>query len=303
MQTIKTRNWYYTAQDDKRGYIQPHALRELWFHLGTACNLSCPFCLEGSKPGDDRLDRMNFNDVQPWLDQAVALGVEKFSFTGGEPFIIKDLVKILSYAAQHKPCLVLTNGTDPLLKRLHQLPVLQQQAHPVSFRISLDYPDAALHDQGRGAGSFALSMQALKHLSDMGFHVSVARLMQPNEDTQQVNQCYREVLQQHQVPNDVNLVVFPDFHHPGSEVAVPQITEDCMTRYHTAASRQHFMCAFSKMVVKQQGKLQVYACTLVDDDPDYNLGDDLAHSLQQRISLKHHRCFSCFKFGASCSEG
>ena len=37
-----------------RGYIQPGALRELWFHTGTACNLACPFCLEGSRPGDDR---------------------------------------------------------------------------------------------------------------------------------------------------------------------------------------------------------------------------------------------------------
>ena len=40
-----------TPDGEPRGYIQPHALRELWFHTGTACNLSCPFCLEGSKPG------------------------------------------------------------------------------------------------------------------------------------------------------------------------------------------------------------------------------------------------------------
>ena len=38
-------NWLYTPKGEKRGYIQPHTLKELWFHTGTACNLSCPFCL------------------------------------------------------------------------------------------------------------------------------------------------------------------------------------------------------------------------------------------------------------------
>ncbi len=33
------------------------ALRELWLHSGTACNLSCPFCHEGSAPADTRLPR------------------------------------------------------------------------------------------------------------------------------------------------------------------------------------------------------------------------------------------------------
>lgn len=48
--------------------------------------------------------------------------------------------------------------------------------------------------------------------------------------------------------------------------------------------------------------MRVYACTLVDDDPGYDLGGTLRDSLNQRIMMKHHRCFTCFKFGASCSE-
>jgi len=56
------------------------------------------------------------------------------------------------------------------------------------------------------------------------------------------------------------------------------------------------------MVIKQQGQMQVYACTLVDDDPEYCLGTTLRESLEQRISMKHHRCYSCFACGASCSE-
>ncbi|MGH8325419.1 MAG: radical SAM protein [Steroidobacteraceae bacterium] len=91
-------DWLLTPPGDPRGYIQPHALSEVWFHTGTACNLACPFCLEGSKPGDRRLGRVTYADVRPFLDEAAALGVKQLSFTGGEPFIVKDIVRILAHA-------------------------------------------------------------------------------------------------------------------------------------------------------------------------------------------------------------
>lgn len=50
------------------GYIQPQLLRELWFHTGTACNLACPFCLEGSAPGDHRLQQVTADEARPFLD-------------------------------------------------------------------------------------------------------------------------------------------------------------------------------------------------------------------------------------------
>ena len=117
--------WTHTPAGEARGYINPHALDELWFHTGTACNLACPFCLEGSKPGDNRLNRVTLQDVQPFMDEALSLGVKQFSFTGGEPFIVKDFVNILRYASNRRPCLVLTNGTEPVLKRLHQIETLR----------------------------------------------------------------------------------------------------------------------------------------------------------------------------------
>ncbi len=56
------------------------------------------------------------------------------------------------------------------------------------------------------------------------------------------------------------------------------------------------------MVVKKNGRMRVYACTLVDDDDDYDLGDSLAAAQKKRIRMHHHRCYTCFAFGSSCSE-
>lgn len=76
---ISKPEWVTTPDGDQRGYIQPRELRELWFHTGTICNLSCPFCLEGSRPGDNRLNMVTLEDVRPLIDEALTLGVERFS--------------------------------------------------------------------------------------------------------------------------------------------------------------------------------------------------------------------------------
>jgi hypothetical protein len=292
----------FTPTGEPRGYIQPHALRELWFHTGTACNLACPFCLEGSKPGDERLDRIKLADARPFIDEAVALGVEQFSFTGGEPFIVKEFVEILRYAAGFKPCLVLTNGTAPTLKRLKQIETLLAQPFPVALRISIDYPDRSRHDAGRGAGSFDLAWRSMRELHGRGFKVSLARQMELGEDGAAVDAAFKALLIEQGLPPATTIVRFPDFLTPGSNPKVPYVTEHCMTTYQNEHSRREFMCAFSKMIIKRNGRMRVYACTLVDDDASYDLGATLTESLAERIMLHHHRCYSCFAYGASCSE-
>jgi sulfatase maturation enzyme AslB (radical SAM superfamily) len=293
---------HFTPEGEPRGYIDPHGLRELWFHTGTACNLACPFCLEGSRPGDNRLQRITLADARPLMDEAIELGVEQFSFTGGEPFIVKDFVNILRYAASLRPCLVLTNGTDPVLKRLHQIETLLGCAHPISFRISIDYPDRDRHEAGRGAGTFDQSFEAMRKLRALGFRVSLARQAPAGEDAEATAAAFEELLVEHGLPRDTTQVGFPDFLTPGSNPLVPFVTENCMTTYQDEASRREFMCAFSKMVIKKGGRMRVYACTLVDDDESYDLGGTLAEAMHHRIMLHHHRCYSCFAFGSSCSE-
>lgn len=294
--------WHVTSEGQPRGFIRTHALDELWFHTGTACNLACPFCLEGSKPGDDRLQLMRFDDVRPYIDEALTLGVKQFSFTGGEPFINKDIIHILDYALQYRPCLVLTNATEPLIKRAQQLEPMLEHVHQLHFRVSLDHFDAEQHDRGRGKGMFDCALEGMRRLHEMGFALSVASQTIAKLPVDFVADRYGQAFKRAGLPEDLHRVEFPEFYRPDAKVPVPQITQGCMLEFQTESSRREFMCAFSRMVVKQNHQCRVYACTLVDDDPDYALAETLAESLQIPVSMKHHRCYSCFKFGASCSE-
>lgn len=299
---LTRKDWLITPSGDPRGYIQPDSLKELWFHTGTTCNLLCPFCLEGSKPGDNRLNRVSFQDVRPFIDEALELGVQQFSFTGGEPFVVKDMVRILDYALDRRPCLVLTNATMPLKKRLKEIEPLKSKPHDLHFRVSIDCPDETKHDAGRGRGNFDLAWRTIKALKGLGFAISVARQSQPGEDAMMVDQEYFKYFEEAGLPLNTRIVSFPDFSTPGNSLTVPQITESCMQTFHSEKSRAQFMCAFSKMVVKENEGMRVYACTLVDDDLDYDFGASLKEAMRVRVMLKHHRCYSCFSHGASYSE-
>lgn len=294
--------WLQTSNGDPRGYIQPQSLKELWFHTGTNCNLRCPFCLEGSKPGDNRIHFITFDDAKRFIDEALTLGVEKFSFTGGEPFVNPDTIKILNYALNHRPCLVLTNATEPLMNRFGEVLPLKEKPNPLSFRVSLDHPEEKKHDESRGKGNFRKALKTLGRLYKYGFNVSIARLSLKGEDVDAVNESYYPIFDSVGLPRDLRITVFPEFHLPGALPDVPQITETCMTKYLNTDQRESFMCNFSKMIVNKNGRVGVYACTLVDDDEDYDLGKTLSESMSVRVMLGHHRCYSCFAYGASCSE-
>lgn len=272
--------------------VSLNALREVWFHTGTACNLECPFCLEGSKPGDTRLDRLTLAEVKPLIDEAVSLGAERFAFTGGEPLIVKDIVKILSYALEFKPCRVLTNGTAPLIKRAHQLQTLKQHPNALSFRISLDHPDELEHDRQRGWGNFKRAVEGLKILHAAGFDISIARHSKPDEDKAAVERRYRELFAKNGLPS-VSLSPLPELGRPG--VAPANLPEQSIRE----TSAEPTMCSFSRMMLKHEGQIRAYACALTDDDPRFDLGPSLADSLKSPVSLTHPRCRQCVRVGVN----
>ncbi len=298
MNEPKPVSWRRTADGKPRGYIDMPRLRELWFHTGTTCNLRCPDCYEHSSPDNQRLEEIAMEDVRPIIEQAVARGVEKFSFTGGEPFMNPNMVPILAYALTQRPCLVLTNGTQPLRQKMAAVKALADKPYPLSFRISLDAPNPQKHDARRGKGMFALALQTLAELYRSGFQVAIARRKEDGEDSAATDAAYATWLESVGVPVSVPIIAFPDLRR----TCTPEITEDCMRTYQTAETRARFMCAFSRMAVKQNGGMRIYACTLVDDRPEFDLGGNLAEACSARVMLAHPRCFACFAGGTSCSE-
>jgi molybdenum cofactor biosynthesis enzyme MoaA len=263
--------------------------RELWIHTGTACNLSCPFCHEGSKPGDTRLEAPTVAELAPLLREAAAHGVERFAFTGGEPLILKGIREILLHALSLRPVLVLTNGTAPFIRRSHQLAELAAAPNALSFRVSIDYPDEAQHDAGRGLKNFRKALEGLRLLYAAGFVVGITRQMSIGEDAQAIDAAFRRLLRRQRLPEDLQIVALPDLGPPD------QVASHQTPRRDVAVTAP--TCTSSRMLVRRSGAARFHACPLTDDSIRFDLGVSLGVALATQVQPIHPRCARCFDPG------
>jgi len=148
--------WLSTPLGMHAATSSSHAL-ELWFHTAQRAS-RLPVLLEGSKPGDRRLGRVTFATATLHR-RGVTLGVRQFSFTAASRSS-SDLVRILVCAGARA-----VPGADQTCRRGAEAPgaarAIAGTAPPLALRVSIDYPERARHDAGRGEGNFLKAWAAL----------------------------------------------------------------------------------------------------------------------------------------------
>ena len=88
------------------------ALDQLWFQVsGTVCNLRCGHCFISCSPENHSFWFMTRAEVAEHLAASARLGVKEYYFTGGEPFMNREMLGILEDALAYGPATVLTNAT------------------------------------------------------------------------------------------------------------------------------------------------------------------------------------------------
>ncbi len=129
------------------------------------CNLQCIMCDYVSK--NNRYSKlfskeMDVADFKIIIDQYAELGVSGIGFTGGEPLLYHDLEKLIVYA-QSKKILTSVGTNGVLLDAERSKKILDTGVS--SVQISLDAPDAKIHDAIRGVeGSFSKAVKGIQNI-------------------------------------------------------------------------------------------------------------------------------------------
>jgi uncharacterized Fe-S cluster-containing radical SAM superfamily protein len=294
-----------TARGEPRATVAPGALRMLWVNTGTLCNIACTNCYIESSPRNDALAYPTLAEVAPFLAEARAMGATRVGFTGGEPFLNRDLPAMLRAVLQGgQQALVLTNAMKPMHNNAESLlPLRAAHGGRLVLRVSLDHYGAALHDHERGPGSFAQALQGLVWLARFGFSVDVAgRADFGGESEAALRSGYGRLFAEHGIPIDANdpqaLTLFPEL---DAARDVPEVSEGC---WRILGKRpEQMMCASSRMVVKRRGAAApaVVACTLLPHDPRFELGATLAEAARP-VALNHPHCARfCVLGGGACA--
>ncbi|MEP3777451.1 MAG: radical SAM protein [Shimia thalassica] len=279
-------------------------LDTLWINTGTLCNLACKNCYIESSPTNDALVYITLAEVEAFLDEIAAdnLPTREIAFTGGEPFMNKDMMPILRLCLSRGfEVLVLTNAMRPMRRFEKDLLALDGRER-ITFRVSLDHFTKQIHEAERGPNSWDKALDGLDWLSENKFNVAIAGRRVAGESEAQAQAGYQELFAARgwniEVSDPAQLMVFPEM---DAQADIAEITDACWSIL--SVDPATIMCASSRMVVKRKGEAtpRVAACTLLPYDPQFDMGGTLAEA-SRKVALNHPHCARfCVLGGASCS--
>ena len=299
----KFKNLTITADFKERAFIEAKKIKTLWFNTGTLCNIECKNCYIKSSPKNDRLVYLTLDEVKLFIDEAINKNLEtkEIGFTGGEPFMNKDIIKMIEYSlSKDFKVLVLSNAMKPMLNRKKDLLKLNHQN--LTIRVSIDHYQKKKHEEIRGKNTFDVMIEGLLWLNQNNFNFALATRLLWGEKQDQLRANFSQFIDKYNLKLDAKseqqLVTFTEM---DEKIDTPEITTSCWKILNK--NPDDIMCSWSRMVVKKKGrqKPSVIACTLLPYENDFDLGESLTNSLQ-KIYLNHKHCSKfCVLGNSSCS--
>ena len=287
--------------DSDHPLLELDHLDTLWFQVaGTLCNLRCHHCFISCSPENHTLGMMTLDQFLPYLHEAVQLGVKEFYFTGGEPFINPDLLKILEATLNVGPASVLTNATLFSAELVNELATMRDRSiYSLELRASVDGFSPETNDPIRGPGTFKRIMRGIKLLLDGGFlPIITAMRSWPIEQDEAQLTGFKNSLAQigYRYPR---IKLLPSL-KIGQEALRDRgysehdyVTKPMMAGYDSS----RLMCSNSR-IVSSRG---VHVCPILVDQPDSILGTRLS-TAEPTFELKYQACMTCYQYGALCSN-
>lgn len=276
-------------------------LDDLWFQVtGTLCNLTCRHCFISCSPHNHSFGFLDLATVRRYLDESLALGVKEYYFTGGEPFLHRDMVAILELTLGYGPATVLTNGTAFTEDGLTRLALAEAAStYSLEFRVSIDGFTAATNDPVRGAGTFERALRGVARLVAHGFLpiITVAQVDDEADDGR-LFAGFVSLLRERGYPRP-RVKILPTL-RLGAEVerqrgyrAEERVTPAMMNGF----DENLLICSHSRLVTDRG----VSVCPILLEAPDARLSATLTEALGP-YSLRHHACFTCYQYGSICAN-
>jgi len=136
-----------------------------------ACDLACVHCRACAQPRRNPLE-LSTEEAKRLIDEVATLQAPVFVLTGGDPLKRPDVFDLVEYATSRKVRISLTPSATPLLTR-EAIAELKRRGL-ARLAISLDGPDAAVHDHFRRVpGSFDWTLHAVRWAHEVELPVQI----------------------------------------------------------------------------------------------------------------------------------
>lgn len=280
--------------------VPMNSMDTLWFQVaGTVCNIACTHCFISCSPSNHAHEMLTLAEVRERLDEAKILGVKEYYFTGGEPFMNRDMLAILEETLRQGPASVLTNGMllrPQICRRLAELAASSE--YSLDLRVSLDGFDRQSHDAIRGAGVWDRVMDGLRNLAAVGLNPVITVSEAADGAATKVGRERLLALIRSFGFARPRLKVLPLF-RIGAEASRTRPydgTERITPGMLCEKSAALLQCSSCRMVTSRG----VYVCPILIDEPGARMGETIAETLRP-FPLAYGACHTCWVTGMTCA--
>ena len=268
-------------------------LSALWIQLtGTWCNLECTHCLNASGPKEPWLKPLDADTARAAITDAERLGVKEIYFTGGEPFLHREILPLLERSVAVASTTVLTNGTVITPAIADALAALSAAAvYSLEIRVSLDDVDASRNDRVRGAGAWTKAVRAVRLLTERGL-LPIVTATDVLGGEPGMYERFRDFLVAHGVTRP-RVKILPLLPVGRMEVVGgARLTEEALEGF----DRGLLQCADTRVVASGG----VYACPILAGLPGARLSESSVEESLRAAPLYHAACVTCHETGMTC---
>jgi AdoMet-dependent heme synthase len=273
------------------------SLDTVWFQVaGTICNLRCTHCFISCAPDNHSHGMMTLATVGRYLREAVSLGVREYYFTGGEPFMNREIFPILEATLQVGPATVLTNGLllDP--KRAARLRALSDASeYSLDLRVSLDGWGPADHDVIRGSGTFRRAVEGIRNLWNAGLNpvVTVTELAD-GVASSRGREHFLDLLRSFGLTRP-RLKILSLFRIGAEEKRERPYHGWERLAKEDLIDPEKLQCGSGRMVTSRG----VHVCPILIDHASARMGESLSDALRP-FELSFPACYTCHVMGVTC---
>lgn len=177
--TVQNTGQFKTADYDFCLFRIPEDGGRVLWQITNVCNYDCSYCIFASGP--EKINgELSTDEVKRAVEGLKERDFRHVKFTGGEPFVRKDMLDILQYAANSNFVVdVSTNAsliTPEKAKRISSMGL--NMVH-----VSVDGHQRQIHENVRGEGTYDSTLRGLQNLTDQGIYVRVGTVLYTQNDS------------------------------------------------------------------------------------------------------------------------